>query len=140
MLNGSTTNYCDSKPLYLGISPQAWIISAGYASVFPQLNCTHEEADDRMMFHVQDMLSRPSGPTSMTLLSGDTDVLVSLLYHFTVSWRDLGLQELWLICNSGMRKVILSLHDICSALRDDLIKYLPAVYALTRCGCGTTTR
>ena len=54
-----TTNYCDSKPLYLGISPQAWMVSAGYASVFPQLNCTHEEADDRMMSHVQDMLSRP---------------------------------------------------------------------------------
>ena len=133
-----TTNYCDSKPLYLGISPQAWMISAGYASVFPQLNCTHEEADDRMMFHVQDMLSRPSGPTSMTLLSGDTDVLVCLLYHFTVSWRDLGLQELWLIRNSGMRRVILPLHDICSALRDDLIKCLPAIHALT--GCDTTSK
>ena len=25
----------------------------------------------------------------MTLLSGETDVIVRLLYHFTVSWRDL---------------------------------------------------
>ena len=55
------------------------MVSAGCGSVFPQLNCTHEEANDRMMFHVQDMLSRPSGPTSMTLLSDDTDVLVCLL-------------------------------------------------------------
>ena len=63
-----TTNYCGSKPLYLGTSSQAWMVSAGCASVFPQLNCTHEEADDRMMFHVQDIfnLSRRSGPTSMT--------------------------------------------------------------------------
>ena len=74
-----TTNYCGSKPLYLGISPQAWMVLAGCASVFPQLNCTlHEEADDRMMFHVQDILSRQSGPTSMTLLSGDTDDFVCL--------------------------------------------------------------
>ena len=53
-----TTNYCGSKPLYLGISPQAWMVLAECASVFPQLNCTHEEAHDRMMFHVQDILSR----------------------------------------------------------------------------------
>ena len=33
-----------------------------------------------------------------------------------------------------MRRVILPLQDICSALRDDLIKCLPAVHALTRCG------
>ena len=54
------------------------MVSAGYASVFPQLNSTHEEANVRMMFHVQDILSHPSGPTSMTLLSGDTDVLIFL--------------------------------------------------------------
>lgn len=52
-----TTNYQGTKPLYLGISPQAWTVSAGCASPFPRLNCTHKEADDRMMFHVQDILS-----------------------------------------------------------------------------------
>ena len=133
-----TTNYCGSKPLYLGISPQAWMVSARCASLFPQLNCTHEEADDRMMFHVQEILRRRSGSTSMTLLSADTDVFVCLLYHFTVSWRDLGLQELWLIRNSGTRRVILPLHDICSELENDLIKCLPAVHALT--GCDTTSK
>ena len=69
----------------------------------------------------------------MALLSGDTDVFVCLL-----SWRDLGLRELWLICNSGMRRVILPLHDICSALGNNLIKCLPAVHALT--GCDTTSK
>ena len=47
-------------------------------------------------------------------------------------------QELWLIRNSGMRKLILPLHDICSALGNDLIKCLPAVHALT--GCDTTSK
>jgi len=114
------------------------MVSAGWASVFPQLNCIHEEADDKMTFHVQDILSRGSGSTSMTLLSGDTDVFVCLLYPFTVSWRDLGLQELWLICNSSIKRVILPLHDICSELENDLIKCLPAVHALT--GCDTTSK
>ena len=81
-----TTNYHDSKPLYLGISPRAWLVSAGSASLFPRLNCTHEEADDRMMFHVQDIVSHRSGPTSVTLSSGDTDVFVSLLYQIGETW------------------------------------------------------
>ena len=63
-------NYHDSKPLYLGISPQAWLVLAGSASLFPRLNCTHKEADYRMMFHVQDIVSPRSGP--VTLSSGDT--------------------------------------------------------------------
>jgi len=114
------------------------MVTAGCASVLPQLNCTHEEADDRMMFHVQNILSRQSRPTSMTLLSGDTYFFVCLLYHFTVSWRDLGLQELWLIHNAGMRREILQLHNICSALGNNLIKCLPAVHALT--GCDITSK
>ena len=47
-----TTNYQGTKRLYLAISPQAWMVSAGCASPFPRLNCTYEEADDRMTFHV----------------------------------------------------------------------------------------
>ncbi len=133
-----TTNYHGFKPLYLGISPQAWLVSADSASLFPRLNCTHEEADDRMMFHVQDIVSHRSGPTSVMLSSGDTDIFVCLLYHFTVNWRDLGLQELWLVRNSGVRRSILPLHDICSALANDLITCLPAVHALT--GCDTTSK
>ena len=133
-----TTNYNGSKPLYLGISPQTWVMSAGHAALFPHLNCTHEEADDRMMFHVQDILNHRSGPTSLTLLSGDTDVFVCLSYHVTVNWRDHGLQELWLICNSGVKKFIPPLHDICIALGDELTRCLPALHALT--GCDTTRR
>ena len=113
-------------------------MSAGCASPFPQVNCTHEEADDRMMFHVQYILSQQTGPTSLTLSTRDTDVFVCLLYHITVNWRDLGLQELWLIRNSGVKRSILPLHDICIALGDELTKCLPALHALT--GCDTTSK
>lgn len=114
------------------------MVSAECASPFHRLNCTHEEADDRMMFHVQDILSHRSGPTSMTLSSGDTDVFVCLLYHITVNWRHRGLQELWLIRNSGVKRSILPLHDICVELGDELIRCLPALHALT--GCDTTSK
>ena len=52
-----STNSKESKPLYLGISPQAWLVSAGCASPFPILNWTHKEADNRMMILVKDVLS-----------------------------------------------------------------------------------
>jgi hypothetical protein len=132
------TNYDGNKPLYLGISPKAWFVSAGRASPFPSLDCTHEEADDRMMFHVQYILCHKSGPTSITLSSGDTDVFVCLLYHFVFNWKHLGLDELWLICNSGLKRSILPLQKICLTLEEGLIQCLPALHALT--GCDTTSK
>jgi hypothetical protein len=47
-----TTNYKGNKALYLGISPKSWLVSRRHASLFPCLDCTHKEADDRMMFHI----------------------------------------------------------------------------------------
>ena len=132
------TNYDGNKPLYLGISPNAWFVSTERVSLFPRLDCTHEEADDRMMFHVQDILSHQSGPTSITLSSGDTDVFICLLYHFVVNWNHIGLDELWLIRNSGLNRSILPLKKICLTLGDELIKCLPALHALT--GCDTTSK
>jgi hypothetical protein len=129
-----TKNYQGTKLLYLGISPQAWQVSAECASFFPRLNCTHEEADDSMMFHVQDILNHQAGPTSLVLSSGDTDVFVCLLYHITVNWRNLGLQKLWL----GVKRSILPLRDICTTLGDKLTKCLPTLHALT--GCDTTSK
>ena len=87
---------------YLGISLQAWVVSAGHAALFPRLNCTHKEADDRMMFHV----------LKSSIRTYILDAVMCLLYHITVNWRDHGLQELWLIRNSGVKKYILPLHDI----------------------------
>ena len=114
------------------------MVSAGCASPFSRFNCTHEQADDRMMFHVQDVVSHRSGPTSITPSSGDTDVFVCLLYHITVNWSNMGPKELWLIRNSGLKRSILPLHDICTTLGVDLTKCLPSLHALT--GCDTTSK
>ena len=42
------------------------------------------------------------------------------------------------MCNSGMRRSILPLNDICTALGDELTQCLPALHALT--GCDTTSK
>ena len=133
-----TASYNGIKKLHLGIYPKTWLVSGGHASAFPRLDCTHEEADDRMMIHVQDILCHRSHATSITLLSGGTDVLVCLLYDVSTNWRYCGLTELWLIRNTGVKRSILPLHDICTALDNDLVKCLPALHALT--GCDSTSK
>ena len=110
----------------------------GCASPFPRLNCTHEEPDDGMMFHVLDILSHRSGPTFMTLSLGDINVFVCLLYLIRISWKDPGLKELWFIRNSKMRRSNLPLQDKCGALGDKLARCFPALHALT--GCDTTPK
>ena len=64
-----------SADRHMSLSPSAVCISYGVTILifsFLRLNCTDEEADDRMMFHVEDILSHRSGPTFMTLSLGDT--------------------------------------------------------------------
>ena len=90
-----------------------------------------------MMFHIQDILHHWKGPTSLTLSSGDTDFFVCLLYHITDNWRHLGLQDFWLVRNSGVKRSTLPLHNICIAVGAELFKCLPALNALT--GCDTTS-
>ena len=126
-----TSNYKGNKPLHLGIHPKSWRVAAGHAHHFPLLDCTHEEADDRIMFHVQVILSDRSIPTSITVFSADTDVLVCLLYHLSTNWRYRGLTELWVVRNSGVKCSILPVHDICTSLDDKLVTCLPALHALT---------
>jgi hypothetical protein len=60
------------------------------------------------------------------------------LYHFVVNWKHLGLDELWIIRNSGLKRSILPLTKICLTLGEELIKCLPALHALT--GCDTTSK
>ena len=130
---GLQKSYCEPQDLQLSMDRFTENLPP-----FTRLNCMHEGADDRMMFHVQDILSHRLGLTSLTLSSGDTDVFVFLLYHFTANWRNLGLQELWLIRNSGLKRSILPLHDVCAALGDELVWCLPALHALI--GCDTTSK
>ena len=88
-----TSNYKGNKPLHLGIHPKSWRVAAGHAHHFPLLDCTHEKADDRIMFHVQVILSDRSIPTSITVFSADTDVLV----HLSTNCGDI-----WALQNSGL--------------------------------------
>ena len=118
-----TSNYNGKKPLHLGIQPKSWCMSAGHVHHFPLLHCTHEEADDRIMFHIQVILSDRTSPTSVTVFSADTDVFICLLYHLSI--------KMWVVRNSGVKRSVLPVHDICTSLDDKLVQCLLAIHALT---------
>ena len=103
-----------------------------YQLGIPQLNCTHEEADDWMMFPVQDIVSHRC--RTLHLLHSHQVIQMSLCACCTAS-QSIGETLLWLVHNSG---VILPLHDISTALGDELTQCLPALHALT--GCDTTNK
>ena len=115
-------NYNGKEPLHLRIQPKSWCMSAGHVHHFPLLHCTHEEADDRM-FHIQAILSDQASPTSVMVFSADTDVFICLLYHLSI--------KLWVVQNSGEKRSVLPVHDICTSLDDKLVQCLPALHALT---------
>ena len=133
-----TSNYHGNKPLHLGIQPKSWRVSAGHVHHCPLLDCTHEEADDRIMFHIQVILSDRTSSTSVTVFSADTDVFICLLYHLSTNWRYHDLTELWVVRNSGVKRSVLPVHDICTSLDDKLVQCLPALHALT--GCDSTSK
>ena len=107
-------NNNDTELLYLDLPPQTWVVSARGALSFPLLNCTHEAADDIILFRMQYILSTQSGPTAITVSVAQVTQIclhVCLLYHIADNWRDLGLKELWLNRNPGVKSLFLLLHN-----------------------------
>ena len=122
----------------------------GNYTKFDSLKCDHEEADDRMMVHIThgyksfQISNKRSG--SIIVASPDTDVLVSLIYHYNNTWGYMNHDnKLWCLTKSGGSRQIYPIHELCSALkqpftsvRPNLINVLPALHALT--GCDTTSK
>ncbi len=116
-----TTNYTGTKPR---ISPQAWKVSAGCASPFP-------------LPHMRKLMTVPRAGHTMPQFRiyildavirwhGCFHVLI-IPHHCQLD----GFQELWLTHNSRLKRSILPLHDICTALGDELTRCLPALHAQT---------
>ena len=91
-----SAKYTREKPIYLGGSLTGDIfgcvkIVSGNLSDVPNLRCDHEEADDRLMLHIDDAVR--SGYEKVIIASPDTDIFVTALYHYT-KWMYINLHEL----------------------------------------------
>ena len=102
----------------------------------PQFWCTHEEADDRILFHLGQGV-KIGKFASVIIASPDTDVLVNSIYQFS-QLKNFGLKELWFITGRSNTQTIIPLHNLFNVMDHEVIDILPAVHALT--GCDTTSK
>ena len=123
--------YKGSLPVFLGGANKVDItscykVSDGVSTDQEDLKCFHEEADDRMLFHVTHSIKKDSFK-KVVIASPDTDVFVNSIHHFNL-WMYSDLQELWFI--AGKNSAI-PIHELVSNLDGNVVDVLPAVHALT---------
>ena len=92
--------------------------------------CDHEEADSRMILHVDDILITAR---SVVVRTVDTDVLVLAI---AASARHKN-KEIWVSFGTGSNKKIFSAHDIKEAIGTVKAVALPVFHAFT--GCDTVS-
>ena len=93
--------------------------------------CTHEEADTRMLLHVEDATKQ--GYTTVSIRTVDTDVIVLAV----AAAERFSIDELWVAFGTGKSFRFLAVHDMAQALGPDTCRGLPAFHAFT--GCDTVS-
>ena len=112
------------------------VLLNGSVTEVVQLKCFHEEADDRMMYHINHATS-VHNITNVVIASQDTDVLVSAIYHFKNTFAA-QLREMWIISGKSGAYIVVPLHILSERISPDVIKVLPAIHALS--GCDSTSK
>ena len=131
--------YKDYKPVFLGgchrynEHEKCYKICGGIKTVIPELQSALDEADERIMLHINHA-AKVDCFNAALICSRDSDVYVSAMYHFYLTWKGKGFSQIWME-DMGM---FVPLHVICDELGEDLVQMLPAVHSLT--GCDTTSK
>ena len=93
--------------------------------------CTHEEADTRIILHLEDAVKE--GNTKVSLRTVDTDVGVLAV----TSAQRLNNAEVWIAFGTGKCFHFIAAHEIVGALGPDRCMALPMFHAFT--GCDTVS-
>ena len=93
--------------------------------------CTHEEADTRILFHLEDNVRQ--GHNKVSIRTVDTDVVVLAV----TSAQRLNISELWVAFGTGKNFRFIAAHEIASELGPDRCVALPMFHAFT--GCDTVS-
>ena len=107
---------------------------AGIESEITELSSNQEEADDRIMFHINDGVVK-HGVQSVLVDSPDTDVFVNLIFHFHKTWQ---LQKLFVKLGKRKNKKTVPVYLLVDQLDNNLVSCLPAIHALS--GCDSTSK
>ena len=132
--------YKSSKPLFIAGGlvddpKRCTQIKNGYVKEKPLFRASHEEADDRIMYTIQQLYQKnPHG--SISVVTNDTDIFVVLLYHLNNNEKNLNL----FLFRKGQIKIpgklqneLIPLHLLIPDLDPNVENQLPAGHSLTRC-------
>ncbi len=89
--------------------------------------CTHEEADTRILLHVEDAVRH--GCTKVLIRTVDTDVVILAV----AAAEHLQIDELWVAFGTGKNFRFLAAHEMAAALGPNKCRGLPFFHALTGC-------
>ena len=104
---------------------QCWKVLAGTETHIPYLSSNQEEADVRIMYHINDGVLK-HGVQSAFVDSPDTDVFIILFF------AAITLQKLFLKFGSRENRKIVPIHLLVEQLHYNLVSRLPAIHALSR--------
>lgn len=110
------------------------VITRGSAAPMP--NCNHEEADTRIIVHLQDVLTT-DGTITALIRTVDTDVVVILVGKFYDLKSINHNLQIWVAFGMGKNFRYLSINRICEALGEKKSRALPVFHAFS--GCDTTS-
>ena len=123
-----------NRSLFATHNEGCWKLQSSSISLVPELKCSHEEADARMILHAKHI----QGPA--LIHADDTDVLLLLLSHSNV------LGDVYMKVGRGSKSIIIQIKRIVENLTKDLatgirvqdfLKSLFGLHAIT--GCDTVS-
>ena len=130
------TQNTSGKTIYLGgchKSDQNICILASTAKAEPLLPCFHEEADDRIMYHLSHAV-KTDKYRSEIILFPDMDVLVCDIYNYS-QLLYFGLDELWFISGKNNFRKFFPVHEAFHKIKPDVLLTLHALS-----GCDSTSK
>ena len=103
----------------------------GSTEKIPDLYMTHEEADDRIMAHIE--YAAKNGAFHIAVASSDTDILTGLLYNAPKWMNCYNMQNLWNVRGSSKDRKAVPIHILLSDIGVDVALVLPSLHSLTGC-------
>ena len=113
------------KTIYLGgnnTPDENACILTSTAEAEPLLRCFHEEADDRIMYHLSHAVKMDKY-RSVIISSPDTDVLVCAIYNFS-KLLYFGLAEFWFITGKRNSRKFIPVHEALDIIESETIDIL----------------
>ena len=121
----------DGKQIF--ITSGTAVISRGTSRSMPL--CGHEEADIRILFHLQDALA--TGSTTCLVRTVDIDVVVIIIGKFHPLLTKHPAADIWIAFGTGKKFTYMHINAIYHALGKDKSMSLPMFHCFT--GCDTTS-